>query len=215
MAKMDRLHYEVRPTLFSRLQRYALDEDALEIDERSSDETKAEQAPKGPWRIPLASIHQIRLEYAPGRYQSNRFECQVWAAAPGPVKRRMLVSLHCRGLADFVDQADAYAPFVRALCQRAAAKNPQLAIVGGYSPFVYYIGLAALTLVLLGFVVFLVAAWDVVQRSPRLPLRLLLLGGLLLILFTAFRRNRPRRLTADALPAELLPKTSAGVSVSS
>lgn len=202
---MERLQYEVRPTAFSRLHRYQLDDRAIEINELATGTGSDHAAPvRGPWRVPLANIQRIRLTYAPGRYQSNRFTCQVWL--PAPAGRRTLVNLHFCGIADFSDQSDRYVPFVRALCQRVAAQNPRVEILGGYSRLLYVVVFALLSLLLLAIAAFTVIAWETVNRVPRLPLRLLLLSGLAVVLLLALARNRPRRLRGDSLPDDLLPE---------
>lgn len=204
---METLRYQVRPTLFSDLQCYALDPDGLEYSEQPSREaTRKQAAPKAPVRVPLSAIRQIRLSYNPGRYDSNRFECQIQSDAPGPLGRCTLVSLHFRGLADFVDQGDRYGPFVRALCQRVAAQNPAVRILGGHSPLAYYAGLFFFGLVLVGGAALLFTHFEQVMRSTRAVLRLALVGMLLGVMLLALRRNRPRALSATALPDELLPK---------
>lgn len=209
-ATMDHLQYEVRPTVFSRLHRYVLADDALEITEIAVGNEK-DDAPKkqDSWRVPFSDITRIRLSYAPGRYESNRFACQVWSRAPRPARHRNVISMHFRSLGVFEDQATTYVPFVTALCQRVAQNNPQAVVVGGYSRAVYVLGMTLLSLLLLAIAAFIVAEWELVNRGPRLPVRLLLLGSLVLVLLSAFRRNRPRKLTAAALPAELLPKIEA------
>lgn len=202
---MERLQYEVRPTAFSRLHRYQLDDQAIEISERATG-TGSEHAAivRGPWRVPLANIQRIRLMYAPGRYQSNRFTCQVWL--PAPAGRRTLVNLHFCGLGDFSDQSERYLPFVRALCQRVAAQNPQVEIHGGYSRLLYVAAVIVPSLLLLAIAAFAVIGWETVQRTPWLPLRLLLIASLVVVLLLVAARNRPRRLRGDALPDDLLPK---------
>ena len=204
---METLRYQVRPTLFSDLQCYVLDGDGLEYSEQPSREaTRNKAAPTAPVRVPLSAIRQIRLSYNPGRYDSNRFECQIQSDAAGALGQRTLVSLHFRGLADFVDQGDSYGPFVRALCQRVAAQNPAVRVLGGHSPLAYYAGLFFFGLVLVGGGALLFTHFEQVMQNTRAVLRMALVVTLLGVMLLALRRNRPRALSPTDLPDELLPK---------
>lgn len=203
---MERIEYRVRPALWSKEQHWVLTDEELSLSET-------------PWRrgqpagsaittvLPLSSITRLRLIYSPGRYERDRFECEIIAHCDGKELKRRVISHHFRGLADFVHQGQTYTPFVRALCQRAAAKSPGLRVNAGYSPLAYYLGLATLLLVIAGFSTFVIVEWERLWRLPRTPGRLFMLSVLLAFLFLIYRRNRPRVLSPDALPDELLPKT--------
>lgn len=201
------IEYRVRPTLWSGDQRYVLEDGALVISETPRPKRGAEAAVQTKeQRVALSDLRWLRLRYSPGRLDRNRFDCLLSAQVDEKRVSHRITSMHFRGLGDFVDQADTYTPFVRALCQRAAAENPTLRVMAGYTPFFYYAGLLFLLLLLSAFVTFLVVEWSVMQRLPQTPVRLLLLGSLLLLLASAYRRNRPRSVQADSLPDELLPK---------
>ncbi|HNN95861.1 MAG TPA: hypothetical protein PKI03_26475 [Pseudomonadota bacterium] len=203
---MERIEYRVRPVLWSKEQHWVLTDDALSLSEaplRDGQPVSRAQS----YRLPLSAIHRLRLIYAPGRYESDRFECEILGECEGRPFKRRVASHHVRGLADFVHQGPSYAPFVRALCQRAAAQNPGLRVLSGYSPLSYYLGLAVLLVVIAGFSAFVFFEWERLWRLPRTPGRLFMLSVLLAFLFLIYRRNRPRVLSPDALPDELLPKT--------
>lgn len=202
---MDRVEYRVRPSVFSGEQRYVLEGDALVIIDTPRPKRKAAVETKEQ-RIALSDLRGLRLIYSPGRYDTNRFECLLSAKVEGARIKRRITSMHFRGLGDFVDQADTYTPFVRALCQRAAAQNPAVQVRAGYTPVAYYAGLLFFILGIGALAAFFIVEWEVMQRLPRTPVRLLLLGSLLLLLAAVYRRNRPRTLRADSLPEELLPK---------
>lgn len=198
----------MRPSLFSGEQRYVLAGDELVISDTPKPKREGAAETKEQ-RIALADIRWLQLIYSPGRYDTNRFECLLAAEIGGKRVKRRITSMHFSGLADFVDQADTYTPFVRALCQRTAAQNPSVQVRAGYTRFAYYAGLLFFFLLIGSFVVFLIAEWTIVQRLPRTTMRLLLLGSLLVLLAAVYRKNRPRTLRADALPDELLPKPRA------
>lgn len=202
---METVEYRVRPTLWSPEQHYVLAHDALLVHETPIRGGKPAGEPVTT-RIPLSSITRLRLIFAPSRFESNRFECELIGRVDGkPIKRR-IVSYHFRGLADLVDQGDRYVPLVRALCQRTAQHSPALRLLAGYTPLAYYLGLGLLLVLLAAFATFVVIEWEALWRLPRTPFRLFLLTGLLLFLLVIYRRNRPRALSPAALPDELLPK---------
>lgn len=202
---MESIEYRVRAALWAPEQHYVLAGDALVLHETKLAGGKPAGEPITT-RIPLTAITRLRLIYAPGRYETNRFQCEVIAQADGKRVKKNIGSFHFRGLADFVDQADTYTPFVRTLCQRTAQQNPALRLLAGYTPTAYYLSLILIVLVLAAFGAFLFIEWERIWRLPRTPTRLILLGSLLLIMLAMFRRNRPRTLQPNALPAELLPK---------
>lgn len=205
---MEPIEYRGRATLWSPEQHYVLERDALILTETPISRGKPAGEPVTT-RIPLSAIVRVRLIYAPGRMESNRFECEILVRGSGLPPKLRVISLHFRGLADFVDQAATYTPFVRALCERTAAQNPGLAILAGYTLAAYYAGLTVLLLFIVAFGSFVVVEWERLWRIPRAPFRLSLIAGLLLVLLFIYRRNRPRTLAAAALPDELLPKTTA------
>lgn len=205
---MESIEYRGRATLWSPEQHYVLERDALVLTETQISRGKPVGEPVTT-RIPLSSIARLRLIYAPGRLESNRFECEIILRGSGLPPKLRIISFHFRGLADFVDQAATYTPFVRALCERTAAQNPSLSILAGYTPAAYYAGLTVLLLFIAAFGTFVVIEWERLFRIPRAPFRLSLLAGLLLVLLFIYRRNRPRALVATAPPDDLLPKIKA------
>lgn len=164
------------------------------------------EAQRGSTRIdfPFGDIERIALFFRPRNAAHRAFACKVRAK-----NGRSLIfdTLSWRATFEVEKQDGAYAAFVRALVSRAAAANPAVAIIGGVSPVRFWLtavvgGAMAIALAIVAINALTNGAW---------PLALLTLGFALYLawwLNDFLRRNRPRRLAAEALPPELVPAAS-------
>jgi hypothetical protein len=143
----------------------------------------------------------MRLSYRPTTMQSHRFMLEIWPEGGGRLK---LLSVSWKSIAEQTRQDEAYVTFVHALHRRTHAAAAGVRCERGVPAIQYWIGLilfAAVSLALAALFVRGVQAgsWaGAAFIAAFLALFLWQLGNF-------FKRNRPGRYTADALPEDLLP----------
>ena len=123
-------------------------------------------------RFPYRDIVGVRLSYAPSRFDSARYRCDLRMRSG---QRLAILSTHYAGIADFEDRAATYGPFVRALIARVAAANPSASYRSGKSPVTYWAEhLFLLAMVVLLVLVLSMAGFAYVSDSSWVKLAIVL-----------------------------------------
>ncbi len=185
------LAYGYRPSLLGAPYEFRLAPDALEW-----------QVGRRSGRVPYGSIRRVRLSFRPVPLQSYRFLTEIWSdGAP----KLQLASTSARSMMEIERQDAKYSGFVTELHRRIAAARGEAVFESGKSPIAYWIGFILFAAISLGLAALAVRGLQAQSLAGAafvagfLALFLWQLGGF-------FRRNRPRRYAADALPADLLPR---------
>lgn len=185
----DGTHYLFKPSLAGGARQFELTDQGLVI-----------QA--GTARVwPLSSIAAIRLSYRPSSMQSFRFRADIENANRERVK---IYSTSWQSISMMVRQDNHYRAFIVELHRRLAASGSKPWLVAGIHPVLYYLGLAAMTIIACSIAALLVRALWIREFA----------GALFLLGFAAWflwqiggfmKRNKPRVYTFDELPTDLLP----------
>lgn len=152
--------------------------------------------------IPYRDIQRVRLSYRPVSMQSYRFLAEIWS--PGAPKLT-IASSSWRGMLEQARLDQPYRDFILALHQRIAAAKGSPQLDAGSHPYLYWPGFVVFGLIAFGVAALLVRA----MHQDEWPATLFLVGFFALLLWQIggfFRRNRPRRYEANAIPDEVLPK---------
>lgn len=151
--------------------------------------------------IPFSDVQRVRLSFRPTSMQSQRFVTELWAEGAPKLK---IMSSSWKSIAEQERQDKPYTAFVAELHKRVAAAAPRARYEQGGYPLVYWPGLLMFAAVALGIAALFVRALQAGTSAGAL-----MVGGFLALFLwqggNFFRRNRPGRYSADALPAEVLP----------
>lgn len=160
---------------------------------------------KGPPReVALEDVQAVQLEYAPTRPERNRYRCRITLRN---ATRLELYNRTYRGVYDFDDTSAAYVEFVQALHAALSKHSPGCRFVSGASAASYAVNVGVLALVvavLLGALAFFALAgmlWVVL-------IKILLIVFYLPSAIKWVQRNKPKGYRADAIPADVLPRSS-------
>ncbi len=152
-------------------------------------------------QIAYPMIRRIRLGYKPTNMAAARFIAEIWPLNAGKLS---VSSVSARSIIDIAPQNENYAGFLRELHRRIAAAKNNCVFEAGFPSWRWWpslvVGLAALGAV----------AYVVVQAL--IGAQYLVAGGIGLTgvwflwqIWHIVMRNRPRRYTADNIPADVLP----------
>ncbi len=197
---LDPSTHTVRGTYFEREQVWRLEPDAITCEGGGST-----RAPAGVARFPYADVVELRLSFAPTRFDSQRHRCEL-RLADG--RAATIVSTHFRAVGDFEDRSASYVPLVRSLVARVAAANPACRFEAGRPAAAYWgehlflLAMALLLALVLGF------AADA-ALGTLVIVKLAIIACFVPLAVRYARKNRPRRFTPDAIPAEVLPAQQA------
>lgn len=147
-------------------------------------------------------IQRVRLSFRPATMQSYRFIAEIWS--PGAPKLT-IASTSWHGIAEQRRQDQPYRDFIIALHQRIAAARSNPVLDAGTHPFLYWPGVVVFAAIAIGIIALLVSA----LRQNSWAATLFLVGFFALLLWQIggfFRRNRPGRYAATAIPENVLPK---------
>jgi hypothetical protein len=153
-------------------------------------------------RIPYDQIRRVRLSFRPSTMQSQRFLAEIWSDnAP----KLIVSSSSWKSMVEHERKDAEYSRFIRALHARLASAGTSVAFIGGTPPLIYWPGLIVFVIVALG-----LAALIVRGLQDRAFSATAIIAALFVFFFWQlgqfFRRNRPIRYDAQALPRELLPR---------
>ncbi|MGB1260543.1 MAG: DUF3487 family protein [Akkermansiaceae bacterium] len=184
------IEYEARLSALESERVYKLHGHRLEIDYGSQSEN-----------IPLTEIAQVRCRFFPTRVQRDRFETIITMRNGRSLK---IGNQLYRGLADFEDRSVGYRAFVQMLHTRLGKRNPHCVFHAGVTPLSFWLNAIFLALVL----VLLVAVGVVmITAIPAVAIvKLVLIIFYLPTCIRWFKRGRPKRYSADHIPADVLPQ---------
>ena len=152
-------------------------------------------------RVLCGDVTRVRLSFRPANLQSRRFVTEIWAEGT-PKLVIMSSSWKSMVVQERLDQR--YAAFVAAFHRRLAQAQTRARFEQGTSPMQYWPGLAV-------FIVTSVALAILIARALQqgATASALFIGAFFALFLWRggdyFRRNRPRRYSVDALPADLVP----------
>ncbi|MEA2928479.1 MAG: hypothetical protein QOG38_907 [Hyphomicrobiales bacterium] len=152
-------------------------------------------------RTPYDRIHRVRLSFRPATMQSYRFLAEIWPAN-GP--KLQIASTSWRSMMDQERLDAAYTAFLTELNRRIGAAGGTPLLQTGSPPLLYWLGLLIFIGVSLGLAALIVRALQLQTWSAAafvaafMALFLWQAGGF-------FRRNRPGRYRAEAVPSQVLP----------
>lgn len=152
--------------------------------------------------VAYAAIRRLRLSFRPVTMQSYRFTTEIWADG---VPKLTIASASWRSMMEQERFDQPYRDFIAALHERIAAAGGRPALEAGANPFLYWPGLTIFTAVALAVIALLARAF----HQDSWPAMLFLAAFFALLLWQIggfFRRNRPRRYLAAAIPEDVLPK---------
>ena len=152
-------------------------------------------------RLAWRDVSRVRLSFRPASMQPYRFVTEIWAEDE-PKLTVMSTSWKSMVVQERFDRN--YVAFISELHRRLAQAQTHARFDQGTNPLRYWPGLAVFVGVSLALAALIARELQAHANS----------GALFVAVFLAlflwrggdyFRRNRPRRYRADALPAELLP----------
>ena len=152
-------------------------------------------------RYPYQDIREIRLSFAPSRFDRARYRCEF------QLKNGTLVSIlstHYAGFASFEDRGASYAPLVRGLIERVAAANPACKFHAGKLPGAYWGEQIFLFLMVL-LLVFVIGAVGGASLSTLVLVKLGILVTYIPLMILYTRKNWPRSFDPTAIPPDLIP----------
>lgn len=147
-------------------------------------------------------IRRIRLSFRPATMQNYRFLAEVWVES-GP--KLQIASTSWRTIFDQERLDAAYTAFVTELHRRIGAAGGTPLLQTGSPPLIYWPGLAIFIGVSFGLAALIVRALQLQTWSAAA----FVAAFMALFLWQAgsfFRRNRPGRYRADAVPSQVLPR---------
>jgi len=152
-------------------------------------------------RTPYDHIRRIRLSFRPATMQNHRFLAEIWPAN-GP--KLQIASTSWRSIMDQERLDAAYTAFLTELNRRIGAAGGTPLLQTGSPPLIYWPGLAIFVGVSFGLAALIVRALQLQTWSAAA----FVAAFMALFLWQAgsfFRRNRPGRYRADAVPSQVLP----------
>lgn len=152
-------------------------------------------------QIAYPMIRRIRLGYKPTNMAAARFVAEIWPLNAGKLS---VFSVSARSIIDVAPQNADYAGFLRELHRRVAASKSECVFEAGFPSWRWWPSLAV------GIAALLAVAFIVVQAVISAQYLVAAIFGLTGVWFLwqiwhIVMRNRPRRYTADNIPADVLP----------
>lgn len=155
-------------------------------------------------RVPYTDIRMIRLAFRPVTMQSYRFLAEIWADRSPKIP---IASASWKSIMEQERLDDGYVRFIKALHARIAAAGGTPRLAAGAIPFLYWPGFVIFAGICVAMAGLIVRA----LQQGEMTATLFLLGFFVLVLWQLgmfFKRNLPRRYTLDAIPPDVLPKTT-------
>lgn len=184
---MTYLQHAARISLANKLTTFSLDADALRVDDGAA-----------PQSIAYGAIKKLQLISYAGA-AGRQGQLTIYAAGHGKVKTR---SHHYVSLANFENRSSSYAPFVRELCRRVAAANPNAVFQRG-SAGLWFVWLVVLALIGIVLLLLVVSLFDGSISAKALG-GIFGLSIILPIAWRSVRGNKALAFNPDDPPADLL-----------
>jgi hypothetical protein len=183
--------YQFRSNAFVKMRRYTLTDDAMTWEEEG----------KPLDGVFYDDISEIRLAYAPTRWETNRYRAQIIFRQGGMAE---LFNVDYRGFADFAQLNDEYVAFLRELHRRLADKSVPVVLRKGNSAAAYVGNIALAALIAVG----LAAIFVVLVTIGLAWLAIVKLMVILFFIPTLIRymqRAKPGTYDPRAIPDDMLP----------
>ena len=183
--------YAYRPSVLGATWTFVLEPDAL-----------AYEAGRKAGRIPYRNVRRVRMSFRPMSIQTVRFRTELWAEGAPKVE---LVSTSWKSMVEHQRLDPQYRAFIVELHKRIAQAGGAVRFDQGVAAPVYWLGVAIFVLASLAMAAMVARAMQAKAWGAAAFI------GTFLAFFlwqagNYFHRNRPRRYSADALPADLMPK---------
>ena len=185
------LAYAYRPSLLGAPWEFVLRDEALDW-----------TAGRKSGRVALRDITRLRLSFRPIAMQSQRFLLEIWAVGAPKLE---ICSSSWKSMVEQERLDQGYTAFVAELHRRLAQSGGIARFEQGSDPLRYWPGLAVFAAIALALAALCVRSLQAHAWSGAA----FVAAFLLFFLWQAgnyFRRNRPGRYRANALPAELMPR---------
>ena len=155
-----------------------------------------------PKTVPYSGIKQVRLVYAPNRFQPNRYLLRIQTQRQGRIE---IANTHYEHMGSFSEKNTAFVAFTKAFHQTAAKNNPAIRFVRGttWANYIFSIIIA----VAIGGIVVLAGLFFLVSGAfiiALIKLAILLFFTPLLIRY--LKNNKPGTYAPAQIPGKLLPK---------
>jgi hypothetical protein len=183
--------YAFKPSLMGAMSEFTLRPDTLDwqIGRRSG-------------RIRYNRVEAVRLSYRPVTMQSHRFLAEIWSAGNPKIQ---ISSVSWRSMVEQERLDAAYAAFIGELHRRLAAAGAPVRLSTGLPHATYWIGLIVFAVVMAATAILTVRAMMLGQWSAAA-----IIGAFFAVFAyqvgNHFRRNRPGRYRADAIPPGIMPQ---------
>ncbi len=185
------LSYSFRPSLLGAAREFALQQDAMRW-----------QVGRFSGRLPYRAITRIRLSFRPVTMQSHRYIAEIWSH---DTPKLILSSTTWKSMIEHGRQDNEFGLFMAELHRRIAAAGGTPLYERGMPAYLYWPGVVVFVLVSLGLVALTIRGIEAGSLAGAG-----FVGGFFLLflwqVWPFFRRNKPGRYTADALPADLIPR---------
>ncbi len=155
-------------------------------------------------RVPYTGIKRIRLAFRPVTMQNYRFLAEIWSDKNPKLP---IASSSWKSLMEQERLDEPYSRFIVDLHERIAKAGGKPRLEAGAVAFLYWPGLVVFVAIAIAVAALIVRA----LQQGEMAATLFLAGFFALLLWQLggfFKRNLPRRYTLDAVPADLLPKSS-------
>jgi hypothetical protein len=155
----------------------------------------------GPARFPFGDIVEMRLSFAPSRFDAKRHRCDI-AMRDGSCAT--IWSTHYVSVGEFEDRAATYSPLVRALVAHVGAANPACDFRVGKRPLGYWLRLIFVLMAFsaLAYMIMLVGS---AAFSGIVIVKLVIIAAFVPLLVRYINKNRPGRFKPEAIPEDALP----------
>jgi hypothetical protein len=154
----------------------------------------------GERRFPLSEIAEINLQNTPNKFSSRVFRCHLFLHDGSHLQ---LCNQHYAGIAQFDDRSESYRDWVENLITRSASQQPALRLSGGVAAWRWWLNFVIFSLGMLAALILAVWLWMMI--SWLVLVKIIFIALFIPAAIRWFKVNRPRGLSAQNLPAALLP----------
>lgn len=152
--------------------------------------------------VPLASLMEMRLIYAPTRVQRNRYQCFLYNARG---RCAAFQNEHYRGVMDFEDRSGSYSELVQRIASRTASVNPACRFTTGTSWWSWLLQMMFLSGVLLLLMILFITIGSAI--TGLIILKLIIIAFYIPTAWGWIVKNKPRVFSPENVPSEILPSS--------
>jgi hypothetical protein len=144
--------------------------------------------------VPFRNVRKVRVAFAPGRLQTQRFLMELTGAS----SRLVLTNMHFQGIGQFENRSDSFFPLVRHVVNGVRTANPTAEFRAGEQPALYWL-LLGFTLAVFGLLLLIILSLPLAPGNLTVSIAIksgIILFSLPLLMSWAIKA-RPRRLRLD------------------